>query len=180
VQLFAALNCLCILEQHFGGTLGDHDGGSIGIAGRNRGHDRGIRYPQSIDPVDAQTRIHHRTVISTQAHRACAHRVKNGGSDAGRGKHEFFVGLQRKPGQPFFGLIAGQRRRRNDTANQANRIDGNAPVGIGAEISRSDNRRQIDLSAGDVYRSARCGPKISDACRECIEGVQRLSERVQR
>src|SRR5579863_762199 len=58
------------------GPLGDHDGGGIGVAADNRGHDGSIHDPQAIDAAHAEPRIHYSRSVTT--HLARSDRVVQG------------------------------------------------------------------------------------------------------
>src|SRR5580704_493514 len=46
-----------ILQQHGGGFFGDHRGRRVGIAGRDRRHDRGIGDAQPVQPKKTQALV---------------------------------------------------------------------------------------------------------------------------
>ena len=53
-------------QDHLRGFLADHDGGGVGVAGGEGGHDRGVGDPQALHPVDPEPVIDH-------GHRVGAH-----------------------------------------------------------------------------------------------------------
>src|SRR5712671_5913146 len=70
-----ARGALGILANHVGGSFPDHDRRRIGITPYHRGHDRGIRYSQAVDALDAESGIDHRHRIALWAHLAGSDRV---------------------------------------------------------------------------------------------------------
>src|SRR5262245_1761914 len=72
-DLFGRLWRSGVLADHVGSLLADHDGGCVGVAADQRGHDRRVDHAQAGDAVYTQSLVDYRHAVA--AHLASAHRV---------------------------------------------------------------------------------------------------------
>ena len=76
----------CILKNHVGGLLCNHDGREVGVTRYQRRHDRRIDYPQVRYAVHAQPRVDYRGGIIADA--TGANRVIAGTAVFPRGRQQ--------------------------------------------------------------------------------------------
>ena len=53
----------CLVLQQNGGAFADDDAGRHGVPGRHSRHDRGVRDPEALDPMDLKRRVHDRHFV---------------------------------------------------------------------------------------------------------------------
>ena len=131
-----------VRANHVARLFGDHDRRRVGVARRDRRHDRRVHDPQAGDAVHAQSRVDHAARIAGRSHPARADGMEDRRADVARGASERFFPLDRvRPGRNSSGsngASAGaatiRRVRRSD-------VDRDAAVLVGRKVVRRDLRR---------------------------------------
>lgn len=116
------------VQNHVSAFLAEHAGGHVGVGVDNERHDRGVRHPQALHPVNPQVRIHHGKGVT--AHLAGADGVIDGlrlGSDIGA---QFRIALRVGAGELLGAAIGIKGRGGNDAACQPDAGKQHAHIGI--------------------------------------------------
>ena len=141
-------------KHEFGALFADHHGRGVGVAGGERGKDRGIDHPKTREPVNAELGIDH-GAYRIGPHAAGAdgmeHRI-GAGADVG---DEVFIALARGPGLQFLGDDRRKRWRRSEAAKETGAEEQLFDIVNGREIVRIDVRRIVGVS--------RLNPKVAAA-----------------
>ena len=149
----SALQALLVQDQ-FGSLLADHDRGCVGVAARDRRHDRGVRDPQPFDPANLQVRPHDGTLVD--AHPAGPDTVVDRGGaveDLAAQVRTLMVGA---------GVDLGLDRPREGSAGH-DLADHLRALGQHLEVSRVGEVAEVDQRS--LHRVARREPQGAAALR---------------
>ena len=138
------------------GTLADHQRGRVRVARGDERHDRRVRHPQALDPVDPELWIDDGQLVD--AHLARADLVVI------RDRRRADVVPQRLPRACAFTRIelgAAPLPERGLASDLAAQLDGGhqgVDIGVTAQVRRVDERRNARIAGGERERAAARGP----------------------
>lgn len=165
-----------VLQRHGRAFFGDHDGGAVGVAGGDRGHDRGVDHAEVLQPVDLQPVGDDGPAVA--AHFAGADRVVGGGAEVGGGAGQLLVGPEGGAGHEFLRRIGRQRSRGGDAPGQPHRLHRHLPVAGRGEVVGPDRGRLLRVRGFERDPPPALRPEVAGRGGEGREGMQRLAEPV--
>ena len=163
-------------EDELGRLLADHDGGRVGVAADDHGHDRCIGDPEPGDAVDPEPFVHHRHRV--RAHAAGANGMEGRHRVGTEPRRELFVALQVVTGRQLAAAIGVEGRLRDDVADHANARNGRPAIGFVLQIVGLDQRRRGRIGRAQPDPAPALGNDRADTQGEAVGLLhRRLLER---
>src|SRR5690606_1395207 len=119
-------------KDQVGGLFRDHGDRRVGVARGDLGHDRSISDADTLNAMDPEIRSHDRIVVI--AHATGRDREKDGGGDVTGGPGEPLLSLDVAARQMLLWRKAPEGGGCHEPAGMADRLNGNPPIHLGAEV----------------------------------------------